>query len=184
MSNQPPLRALANQIKFKLDRKIAERLSQLDKSHQLAMQRIGDLNSADLRSVWTSLQKRAVDALKRAQTIDDVEQIAEPSKEAVRTAAADARSSLKHSLRELSREAHEIAGPEIRRFVLAARQHLTDLEDAQIELARSYSIEAQANPVIITLKAEIDRLAGSAERAWTGSIVRPAAFTENFSPII
>jgi len=181
--NQTPLQAVAGQTKFKLDRKIAERLSLLDKTHQLAMQRIGDLNSADLRSVWTSLQKRAVDALKRAQTIDDVEQIAEPSKEAVRNAAADARSSLKHSLREISREAAEIAMPEVRRFVLAALNHVRGLEDNERELCASFGITFMPSPLIVALKDEVARLQSGTERPWVGQIIRPASLVENFAPL-
>jgi len=183
MSNQTPLRALSARVKFKIDRRIADKLAELDRAHQLGMQRLGDLASTDLRGVWENLQRRATDALRKAENVDQVAEIAEPTRQTIERTAADQRASLKNSLRVISKEAHEIAGPEIRRFVLAARQHLTDLEDAQIELARSYSIEAQANPVIMTLKAEIDRLAGSADRAWTGSIVRPASLTENFCPI-
>ena len=183
MSNQTPLKILGAQAKFRLDKKVAERLAALDKTHQLAMQRLGDLSASDLRGVWESLQAKALAALKRAQNVDDVAEIAEPSKEAVRAAAADARASLKHSLRELSKEAFEIAMPEIRRFVLAARQHVEELSAAERALAESFNLPPLDGPVTLALRAEIDRLASSLDREWLGQIVRPASLVESFSPL-
>ena len=112
MSDQTALRAIAGQLRFKLDKKNAERLADLDRTFQLGMQRIGDLNASDLRNVWAGLQLKALDALKRAETVDQVAEIHEPSKQAIRAAAADARASLKHSLREVSREANDLATPD------------------------------------------------------------------------
>jgi hypothetical protein len=183
MSNQTPLLALAGQIKFKLDRKVAERLGQLDKTHQLAMQRIGDLSANDLRNVWESLQKKALDALKRAETIDDVSEINEPSKAAIRAAAADGRASLKHSLRELSKEAVEIAMPEVRRFVLAALNHVKGLEDNERELCASFGITFMPSPLIVALKDEVARVQSGTERPWLGQIIRPASLIETFATL-
>jgi hypothetical protein len=183
MSNQTPLLALAGQIKFKLDRKAAERLSQLDKTHQLGMQRIGDLNNSDLRNVWTSLQQKALDALKRAETVDQVAEIHEPSKQAIRAAAADSRASLKHSLRELSREAVEIAMPEVRRFVVAALNHVKGLEDNERELCASFGIAHQPSPLIAALREQVARLQSNTERPWLGQIVRPGSLVEAFTTL-
>lgn len=178
-----PLQALAGQIRFKLDRKTAERLAALDKAHQLAMQRIGDLNSTDIKAVWTQLQKRALDALKKSQNISDVEQIAEPSKEAVRGAAAEARAGLKHSLRELSREARELAMPEARRFTLAAMDHVAGLAAAEKEIATSFGIAFRESPLVLALREEIARLEAIANKPWHGGIQRPADFVASFAPI-
>lgn len=178
-----PLQALAGQIRFKLDKKVADRLAALDKAHQLAMQRIGDLNSADIRSVWTQLQKKALDALKKSETITDVEQIAEPSKEAVRKAAADARASLKHSLREISKEAHEIAGPEARRFVLSATDHVAGLAANEKEISTSFGIVFRESPLVLALREEVARLEAVAGKPWHGGIQRPADFVAAFSPL-
>lgn len=183
MSNQTPLKILAAQAKFRLDRQVAARLAALEKTHQLGMARIGDLSASDLRSVWESLQKKALDALRKAQTIDDVAEINEPTKSAIRAAAADSRASLKHSLREISREAHEIATPEIRRFVLSARQHVEELSAAERALAESFNLPPLDGPVTLALRAEIDRLASSLDREWLGQIVRPASLVESFSPL-
>ena len=178
-----PLQALAGQIRFKLDKKVGDRLAALDRAHQLAMQRIGDLNSADIRGIWTQLQKKALDALRKAETITDVEQIAEPSKEAVRGAAAEARNSLKHSLREVSREAHELAMPEARRFTLAAMDHVAGLAAAEREIATSFGIAFRESPLVLALQEEIARLEATANKPWHGGIQRPADFVSSFAPI-
>lgn len=178
-----PLQLLATQAKFRLDKKVAERLAALEKTHQLAMTRIGDLSASDLRGVWESLQKKALDALRKAQTIDDVAEISEPTKSAIRAAAADSRASLKHSLRELSKEAFEIAMPEIRRFVLSARQHVEELSSAERQLAESFALPPTDGPIIVALRAEIDRLASSLDRPWLGQIIRPASLIENFATL-
>jgi hypothetical protein len=183
MSNQTPLKTLAAQAKFRLDKKVAERLAALDKTHQLAMQRLGDLSASDLRGVWESLQAKALDALRKAQTIDDVAEISEPTKSAIRAAAADSRASLKHSLRELSKEAVEIATPEIRRFVLSARQHVEELSAAERALAESFNLPPLDGPVTLALRAEIDRLASSLDRPWLGQIVRPGSLVEAFTTL-
>ncbi|MFM7805580.1 MAG: hypothetical protein ACKPGK_13940 [Verrucomicrobiota bacterium] len=179
-----PLQALAGQIRFKLDKKVADRLTALDRAHQLAMQRIGDLNSADISRVWTQLQKKAADALKRSETITDVEQIAEPSKEAVRGAAADARASLKHSLREIGREAHAIAGPEVRRFVLASMDAVAGLAANEKEIAASFNIPHRESPLVLVLREEVARLEAVAGKPWHGGIQRPADFVAAFAPIL
>lgn len=184
MSNQAPLMALAGQTKFKLDRKVAERLAALDKTHQLGMARMGDLNSADIRSVWTSLQAKALAALKRAQNVDDVEQIGEPSKQAIQAAAADARASLKHSLREVSREANDIALPEVKRFVQAATDHIDQLESNEREITVSFGITYQQSALVLALKELVANLKSRSEREWPGMIVRPASMVEAFSPIV
>lgn len=181
--NTTPLKAIAGQIRFKLDKKVAERLAELDRIHQLGMARLGDLSTADLKNVWTQLQRRALDALKKAKTVDDVSEINEPGKEAVRAAAAGARASLKHSLREISREAVEIALPEVRRFALAAQAHVAELEDRERELAASFSITHQASPWIVALKDEIARLQSNTERPWLGQIVRPGSLVEAFTTL-
>ena len=178
-----PLQALAGQIRFKLDRKTAERLAALDKAHQLAMQRIGDLNSADIRGIWTQLQRKALDALKKAENISEVEQVSEPSKEAVRGAAAEARNSLKHSLREISREAHELAMPEVRRFILAGMDHVSALAANEKEIANSFSIAHRESPLVLALREEIARLEAIANKPWHGGIQRPANFVSSFAPI-
>lgn len=183
MSNQTPLLALAGQIKFKLDRKAAERLSQLDKTHQLGMQRIGDLNNSDLRNVWTSLQQKALDALKRAETVDQVAEIHEPSKQAIRAAAADSRASLKHSLRELSREAVELALPEVKRFALAATDHIDQLESNERGLTASFGIPYQQSALVIALREQVARLQSNTERPWLGQIVRPGSLVEAFATL-
>ena len=178
-----PLKALAVQIRFKLDKKNAERLAELDRSFQLGMQRVGDLNTSDLRNVWNGLQQKALDALKRAETVDQVAEIHEPSKLALQTAAADARSSLKNSLRSISRETHEIAIPEVRRFVLAATEHVDRMILSEAELSAAFSIPHRSSPLIESLKAEIQNLASLSSRPWNGGINRPADFVKTFAPI-
>ena len=178
-----PLQLLATQAKFRLDKKVAERLAELDRTFQLGMQRVGDLNSADLKGIWTQLQKKALDALKKAENISDVEEIAEPSKEAVRGAAAEARAGLKHSLREISREAHELATPEARRFVLAATEHVDRMIQSEAELSGAFGIPHRSSPLIESLKHEIENLASLSSRPWNGGIQRPADFVKTFAPL-
>jgi len=112
-----------------------------------------------------------------------VEQIAEPSKEAVRTAAADARSSLKHSLREISREAVELAIPEVKRFALAATDHIDQLESNEKEITASFSIPYQQSALVIALREQVARLQSGTERPWVGQIIRPGSLVENFAPL-
>lgn len=178
-----PLQALAGQIRFKLDKKNAERLAELDRTFQLGMQRVGDLNTNDLRNVWTGLQRKALDALKRAETVDQVAEVHEPSKSALQAAAADARSSLKNSLRSISREAHELATPEARRFVLAATEHVDRMIQGEAELSAAFGIPHRSSPLIESLKAEIQNLASIANRDFNGGIIRPASLVESFSPL-
>jgi hypothetical protein len=181
--NQTPLQAIANQTKFKLDRQVAARLAALDKTHQLGMARIGDLNASDLRNVWTSLQQKALDALKRAETVDQVAEIHEPSKGTIRAAAADARASLKHSLREVSREANDLAMPEAQRFVSAATEHVDRMIQSEAELSAAFGIPHRSSPLIESLKHEIQNLASLSSRPWNGGINRPADFVKTFAPI-
>ncbi len=147
------------------------------------MQRLGDLASTDLRNVWENLQRRATDALKKAENVDQVAEIGEPTRQTIERTAADQRASLKNSLRVISKEAHELAGPEIRRFILAAREHLVDIEDQQVELCNAYGLPVQPSAVAGALRVELDRLAERTERAWVGSIIRPASLTETFAPL-
>jgi hypothetical protein len=183
MSNQTPLQLLAGQIRFKLDKKNAERLAELDRTFQLGMARIGDLNNSDLRNVWTSLQQKALDALKRAETVDQVAEIHEPSKQAIRAAAADARASLKNSLREISREANDLAMPEAQRFVIAATEHVDRMIQSEAELSAAFGIPHRSSPLIESLKHEIQNLASLSSRPWNGGINRPADFVKTFAPI-
>lgn len=183
MSNQTPLQALAGQIRFKLDKKNAERLAELDRTFQLGMQRVGDLNTNDLRNVWTGLQQKALDALKRAETVDQVAEVHEPSKSALRAAAADARASLKNSLRSISQEAHELATPEAKRFVLAATEHVDRMIGSEAELSAAFEIAYKSSPLIESLKHEIENLASLSSRPWNGGIQRPADFVKTFAPI-
>lgn len=183
MSDQTALRAIAGQLRFKLDKKNAERLAELDRTFQLGMQRIGDLNASDLRNVWTGLQQKALDALKRAETVDQVAEIHEPSKQAIRAAAADARASLKNSLREVSREANDLATPEARRFVLAATEHVDRMIQSEAELSAAFGFVHSSSPLIESLKHEIQNLAILSSRPWNGGIQRPADFVKTFAPI-
>ena len=183
MSNQTPLTALAGQLRFKLDKKNAERLAELDRTFQLGMQRVGDLNTNDLRNVWTGLQQKALDALKRAETVDQVAEVHEPSKSALRAAAADARASLKNSLRSISQEAHELATPEAKRFVLAATEHVDRMLQSEAELSAAFGIPHRSSPLIESLKHEIQNLAILSSSPWNGGINRPADFVKTFAPI-
>lgn len=178
-----PLQALAGQLRFKLDKKNAERLAELDRTFLLGMQRVGDLNTADIKGIWTQLQRKALDALKKAENITDVEQIAEPSKSAVQGAAAEARAGLKHSLREISREAHELATPEAKRFVLTATEHVDRMLQSEAELSAAFGIPHRSSPLIESLKHEIQNLAILSSRPWNGGINRPADFVKTFAPI-
>ena len=178
-----PLQALAGQLRFKLDKKNAERLAELDRTFLLGMQRVGDLNTADIKGIWTQLQRKALDALKKAENITDVEQIAEPSKSAVQGAAAEARASLKHSLRSISQEAHELATPEARRFVLAATEHVDRMIQSEAELSAAFGIPHRCSPLIESLKHEIQNLAILSSRPWNGGINRPADFVKTFAPL-
>ena len=181
--NTTPLTALAGQLRFKLDKKNAERLAELDRTFQLGMTRIGDLNNSDLRNVWTGLQQKALDALRRAETVDQVAEIHEPSKQAIRAAAADARASLKNSLRSISQEAHELATPEARRFVLAATEHVDRMLQSEAELSAAFGIPHRSSPLIESLKHEIQNLAILSSRPWNGGLQRPADFVSSFSPL-
>ena len=178
-----PLTALAGQLRFKIDKKNAERLAELDRTFQLGMERIGDLNNSDLRNVWTGLQQKALDALRRAETVDQVAEIHEPSKQAIRAAAADARASLKNSLRSISQEAHELATPEARRFVLAATEHVDRMIQGEAELSAAFGIPHRSSPLIESLKHEIENLASLSSRPWNGGIQRPADFVKTFAPL-
>ena len=178
-----PLQLLAAQAKFRLDKKVAERLAELDRIHQLGMARLGDLTTSDLRGVWEALQRKAVDSLKRAKTVDDLAESCEPSKQAVQSAAADARRSLKNSLREISREAYELAVPEVKRFAVAALNHVNGLEDNERELCASFGIPFAPSPLIVALKNEVARVQSGTERPFLGQIFRPASLIESFSPL-
>jgi hypothetical protein len=183
MQTQTPLQSLAGQIRFKLDKKVAERLTELDRIHLLGMERLGDLSSTDLKNIWTQLQRRALDALRKAKTSDDVEQIGEPSKQAIQAAAADARLSMKHSLREISKEARDVAIPEVMRFVSAATSHVDQLQNNEKEISASFGVFYEPSVLISALREEVSRLKAIADKPWHGGIQRPADFVSSFSPL-
>jgi hypothetical protein len=180
---QLPLAALSAQIKFKIAKPVETKLRELEKTYQLGTERLSELNRTDLRRIFESSQAKAYAALKAAPDADAVAAIAEPTRADIHSAAASQKSILKTGLRELSREAFELAAPEIRRFVLAARQHVEDLSAAERALAESFALPPIDGPVTLALRAEIDRLAEIAERVWVGQIIRPASLVENFAPL-
>lgn len=178
-----PLQALAGQIRFKLDKKNAERLAALDKTYVLAMERLTELSQNDLRRIWDQGQKRALTALKSAPNADAITDIVEPSRAELAQAAGSQKTTLKNGLREISKEAHEIAGPEIRRFVLVAAEHLGKLAAGEQELADSFAVAHQPSPLLTRLNAEVARLEEQVNRPWSGAINRPASLIETFTTL-
>lgn len=183
MPNQTPLQALGGQTKFKLDRKVAERLAALDKTHVLAMERLNELSQNDLRRIWDQGQKRALTALKSAPNADAIADVVEPTRAELAQAAGSQKTTLKNGLREISKEAHEIAGPEIRRFVLVAAEHLGKLAAGEQELADSFAVAHQPSPLLARLNAEVARLEEQVNRPWAGAIHRPASLIETFTTL-
>jgi hypothetical protein len=181
---QLPLQHLANRIKFKLATPVATKLRELERTYQLGTDRLSELNRTDLRRIFEASQAKALAALKAAPDADAVAAIVEPTRGDVLAAASSQKTTLKNGLRELSREAFELAAPEVRRYVVAAREHVEELAAAERALAEAFALPPIDGPVIAALRAEIDRLAEIAERPWVGQIIRPASLTETFAPIL
>jgi len=184
MSNSTtPLVAIANKIKFKISGKVIDQLRELNEKHVLAMDRLNEISRMDIRILAVEGQRRALAQLKKATNSDDVAAISEPTKNSLAVAAAEQRSGLKNALRAISAEAVELAGPEVRRFILAAQEHLKDLEAYQITLAESYGLTYSPSSLIERLRIDLGNLAEQNARPAIGSIMRPAALVETFAPI-
>jgi hypothetical protein len=147
------------------------------------MERLTELSQNDLRRIWDQGQKRALKALKSAPNADAIADVVEPSRAELAQAANSQKTTLKNGLREISKEAHEIAGPEIRRFVLVATEHLGKLAAGEQELADSFAIAHQPSPLLARLNAEIARLEEQVNRPWAGAINRPASLIETFTTL-
>lgn len=178
-----PLVAIATKIKFKLSGKVVDQLRELNEKHVLAMNRLNEISQSDLRILAIEGQRRALAQLKKATNSDEVAAISEPTKNSLAVAAAEQRSGLKSALRAISAEAVELVGPEIRRFILAAQEHLKDLEAYQITLAESYGITYSPSPLIERLRIDLGNLTEQNARPTIGAIIRPSALVETFAPI-
>jgi hypothetical protein len=184
MSNSTtPLVAIATKIKFKLSSKVVDQLRELNEKHVLAMNRLNEISQSDLRILAIEGQRRALAQLKKATNSDEVAAIAEPTKHSLIVAAAEQRSGLKSALRLISAEAIELAGPEVRRFILAAQEHLKDLEAYQITLAESYGLTYSPSPLIERLRIDLGNLTEQNARPTVGAIIRPLSLVETFAPI-
>jgi hypothetical protein len=184
MSNSTtPLVAIATKIKFKLSGKVVDQLRELNEKHVLAMNRLNEISQSDLRILAIEGQRRALAQLKKATNSDEVAAISEPTKNSLAVAAAEQRSGLKNALRAISAEAFELAGPEVRRFILAAQEHLMDLEAYQITLAESYGLTYSPSPLIERLRIDLGNLTEQNSRSTIGTIIRPLSLVETFAPI-
>ncbi len=147
------------------------------------MERLTELSQNDLRRIWDQGQKRALTALKSAPNADAIADVVEPSRAELAQAAGSQKTTLKNGLREISKEAHEIAGPEIRRFVLVAAEHLGKLAAGEQELADSFAIAHQPSPLLARLNTEVAHLEDRVNRPWGGAINRPASLVEAFTTL-
>lgn len=183
MSNSTPLVAIASKVKFKLSSKVSDQLRELNEKHVLAMNRLNEISQSDLRILALEGQRRALAQLKKATNLDEVAAISEPTKRSLAVAAAEQRSGLKNALRSITSEATEIVGPEVRRFILAAQEHLKNLEADQITLSESYGLAYTPSPLIERLQIDLRTLVERNARPTVGTIIRPLSLVENFAPI-
>lgn len=183
MASISPLVAIATKTKFRLSGRVAEQLRDLTATYDLAVGRLAELTGSDLKALALEGQRRALAQIKAAQNADQLAAVSEPSKNALATAAAEQRQSIKHSLRALSAEAVELARPEVARFIEGARKHLDVLLAEESARSLEYGIAHTPSPLLSQLQATLGNLIDRHARPHHGEILKPSSLVEPFAPL-
>lgn len=167
-----PLVGLARRAKFKTDPAVVAALKKLDAPFDAAVAQLPALGQDRLRERFEALQGEAVELVKSGKPAPPV-----LTREQLRERTLSEALAIKTACRQLSRQAADIARPEVERFCQAASAVLDGIEAAERERAEDLAMPFEPSETVRRLRGLVAKLPGRIPEPGVESCYqRPSSF--------
>ena len=137
LSDQP-LRRLAKILDWKPSPASLKKLKALDDQHRLGLERLNELSVQAVARLYSEAVARSEASLRSATTTKDLQEIGLVNKQTLLAQLTSQRSALKEGLRNLTSESQVMIKPLFEDFLTKATVHISELRDAEIQIASGY----------------------------------------------